>query len=276
MIPRFSEGDERVRAVERTFRSAPLHWHTFYEIEMTVTGNVAHIVNGQVFRTSPGFVSLMTPCDFHQYVDSGCESRIMKVNFDDRVLTPELSRLILTMRVPRCAKPSPEDFGRLSALFGELMTFQSDVSEIGLLTQRNLVERLCLIIVASCLSPDHRLSAAAAEYDGTSLLNTALTYLSEHFTEKVTLEKVAAVVHLSPNYLSHLFSSSLGTTFSQYVKYKRISYAAVLLLTTDRPIDQIAYTAGFTSTSFFNTSFKAQYATSPFAYRNQYRRLNGA
>ena len=77
-----------------------------------------------------------------------------------------------------------------------------------------------------------------------------LTYISEHFTEKITPEEAGAVVHLNANYLSHLFSRSLGMTFSQYVKCKRISYASVLLLTTDAAIDEVACRSGFSSTSF--------------------------
>ncbi len=55
------------------------------------------------------------------------------------------------------------------------------------------------------------------------------------------------------------------------MKLKRVGYASVLLLTTDHPIDEVAYMAGFSSTSFFNSSFKAQYKLSPFAYRARYR-----
>ena len=83
-------------------------------------------------------------------------------------------------------------------------------------------------------------------------------------------EEAGAVVHLNANYLSHLFSRSLGMTFSQYVKCKRIRYASVLLLTTDSAIDEVAYRSGFSSTSFFNHVFKEQYHMSPFAYRSRF------
>ena len=276
MIPRFNEIEDSIEAAENIFRSAPLHWHTDYEIELTITGSVRHIVNGQVYMTSPGFVSIMTPCDFHQYVDSGCESLLKKTYFTDGYISPEIKHLILTMRTARCIKLDKTNFERVSSLFDELIAVQHEGSEIGRLTKKNLAERTCLLIVENCLSAAERLnedksSTGSAEYDGTSLLNTVLTYISEHFTEKISLDQVAQVVHLSPNYLSHLFSRSLGTTFSQYVKLKRVGYASVLLLTTDDPIDEVAYMAGFSSTSFFNSSFKAQYKLSPFAYRARYR-----
>ncbi|MBQ2709803.1 MAG: AraC family ligand binding domain-containing protein [Clostridia bacterium] len=116
MIPRFQQVDHAVQAKNSVFRSAPLHWHTHYEIELTVTGSVRHIVNGQVYMTSPGFVSIMTPCDFHQYVDSGCESRIKKLFFEENSLSPELLQLMLTMQVSRCILLNPQDFADVTDL----------------------------------------------------------------------------------------------------------------------------------------------------------------
>ena len=270
MIPRFQQVDHAVQAKNSVFRSAPLHWHTHYEIELTMTGSVRHIVNGQVYMTSPGFVSIMTPCDFHQYVDSGCESRIKKLFFEENYLSPEILQLMLTMQVSRCIQLNPQDFADVTAMFDELIATCGDQTPIGRLRVRNLTERLCLTIMDACFRSEETAHTRLPERDKTSLLSSVLTYISEHFTEKITLEEAGAVVHLNANYLSHLFSRSLGMTFSQYVKCKRISYASVLLLTTDAAIDEVAYSAGFSSTSFFNHVFKEQYRMSPFAYRSRF------
>ena len=270
MIPRFQQVDHAIKAVNSVFRSAPLHWHTHYEIELTMTGSVRHIVNGQVFMTSPGFVSIMTPCDFHQYVDSGCESRIKKLFFEDDYLSPEILQLMLTMQVSRCILLEPKDYEDVTAMFDELIATCGDQTPIGSLRVRNLTERLCLTIMDACFRSEDTALANLPERDKTSLLNGVLTYISEHFTEKITLEEAGAVAHLNANYLSHLFSRSLGMTFSQYVKCKRIRYASVLLLTTDSAIDEVAYRSGFSSTSFFNHVFKEQYHMSPFAYRSRF------
>jgi len=270
MIPRFQQVDHAIQAKNSVFRSAPLHWHTHYEIELTITGSVRHIVNGQVFMTSPGFVSIMTPCDFHQYVDSGCESQIKKLFFEDGYLSPEILQLMLTMQVSRCILLDAKDFADVTAMFDELIATCGDQTPIGRLRVRNLTERLCLTIMDACFRSDDTAFANLPERDKTSLLSSVLTYISEHFTEKITLEEAGAVVHLNANYLSHLFSRSLGMTFSQYVKCKRIRYASVLLLTTDDAIDEVAYRSGFSSTSFFNHVFKEQYHMSPFAYRSRF------
>ncbi len=271
MIPRFREGEEPIRAVERVFRSAPLHWHTFYEVEFTVTGRVLHIINGKEYRTCPGFVSIMTPCDFHQYVDSGCESRIKKVYFSDWFISPEIVKLILAKCVNRCAGPDTETSAGISALMDELIAMKPAGSDLDMLIRKNLVERLCLLIVQTCESADEMKPVGPSEYGGTSLLSRVLTYIAEHFGEKVTLEEAANTVHLSPNYLSHLFSRSLGITFQQYVKFRRVSYASFLLLTTDYAVDEIAYRSGFTSTSFFNNTFREQYGVTPHLYRSSSR-----
>ena len=236
-----------------------------------MTGSVRHIVNGQIFMTSPGFISIMTPCDFHQYIDSGCESRIKKLYFTDSYLSPEITHMMLTMQVSRCITLGQEDFAEISGMFDELIATYGEQTPIGRLRVKNLTEWLCLSIMDACFRSAETVSDNLPEQDGTAVLNTALTYISEHFSEKITLEKVAAVVHLNANYLSHLFSRSLGMTFSEYVKRKRIRYASILLLTTDHAIDEVAYRSGFSSTSFFNHVFKEQYHLSLFAYRSRFR-----
>ncbi len=271
MIPRFFEASGQMRAEDKNFRSAPLHWHTYYEIELTVTGHVRHIINGQVYMTSPGFVSIMTPCDFHEYVESGCESNIRRLFFMENYISSEIRQLLLSSALPRCAKLNPEVFSRIFGLFDELIDSPFDDSPIGSLQVKNLTERLCLAVMSACEKYGERAANGSSEYGGTELLNTVLTYIESHFTGKITLNEAAAVAHLSPNYFSHFFSRSLGTTFSQYVKLKRIQYASVLLLTTAYTIDDIAYQAGFSSTSFFNNVFKKQYHLAPFAYRSRFR-----
>jgi transcriptional regulator GlxA family with amidase domain len=49
----------------------------------------------------------------------------------------------------------------------------------------------------------------------------------------------------------------------EYVGRLRAEHARILLLTTDRPITEIAFAAGFQSISQFNRIFRAMHGSSP-------------
>lgn len=92
-------------------------------------------------------------------------------------------------------------------------------------------------------------------------------YVDEHYTEGVSLEEVANATGISRYYVSHLFKELMGTTFVGYVNELRLNRAAMLLVTTENPIIEIASLSGFNNLSNFNRAFKLHFGKTPSAYR---------
>ena len=59
----------------------------------------------------------------------------------------------------------------------------------------------------------------------------------------------------------------MNTTFVGYVNELRLNRAAMLLVTTDKPIIEIASISGFNNLSNFNRAFKMHFNKTPSAYR---------
>ena len=59
-------------------------------------------------------------------------------------------------------------------------------------------------------------------------------------------------------------------TFSEYIKELRLRRAMNDLLYTDKPITQVAFDNGFTSSSFFNRSFREKYRKNPSEVRREF------
>ena len=244
----------------------PLHWHTYYEVELLTDGEAQHLINGQQYIVSRGAVSIMTPRDFHRYqTDTGFT--IKKFIFREGVLTPEATKLLLERSSPCLAEVSGGLFAELEGLFDQVIDGFRDTDPLAMLLLRSTVERICVLILQNA----DIISESKHTGGHTELLNAALVYIGEHFNERITLEETAASVHLSAGHFSRLFSRMLGKSFSEYVKLKRIQYASTLLLSTGMPIDEIAWQEGFPSTTFFNRAFKAQYQLSPMDYRRTFR-----
>ena len=92
-------------------------------------------------------------------------------------------------------------------------------------------------------------------------------YIDEHYSAGVSLEEVAEATGISRYYVSHLFKELMDNTFVGYVNELRLNHAAMLLVTTDSPIIEIASKSGFNNLSNFNRAFKMYFGKTPSTYR---------
>lgn len=92
-------------------------------------------------------------------------------------------------------------------------------------------------------------------------------YIDDHFSDGISLEEVARATGISRYYVSHLFKELMKTTFVGYVNEQRLNRAAMLLLTSNKPIIEIAAISGFNNLSNFNRAFKMHFGKTPSAYR---------
>ena len=99
-------------------------------------------------------------------------------------------------------------------------------------------------------------------------------FVNEHFYDNISLDTIAIETGLSRYYISHLFKELMNTTFINYLNELRLSRAAMLLVTTDIPVIEIAGMSGFNNISNFNRSFKMYYDTTPSKYRKNEKSNN--
>lgn len=108
------------------------------------------------------------------------------------------------------------------------------------------------------------------DYDANNgIINKVMAYINENIykTENLSLDKISADTHVSKSYLCHLFKRTTGLSVMQYINNLRISQAKKLLLDTNMKIQDIALSLGFSSSTFFCKTFKANVGCSPAQYR---------
>jgi AraC-like DNA-binding protein len=93
-----------------------------------------------------------------------------------------------------------------------------------------------------------------------------ITYLQQHYTEPVTLEDLAREVSFSGSECCRLFKKVTGETIFAYLQTYRLTQSVDLLCHSDLPVSQIAYEAGFCSTSYFIKTFKGRFGITPKQY----------
>ncbi|GIP37175.1 hypothetical protein J31TS4_04550 [Paenibacillus sp. J31TS4] len=92
-------------------------------------------------------------------------------------------------------------------------------------------------------------------------------YLNAQFSGRVTLEETARHFHLSKNYLSELFKSETGQTFTRYVNQLRIQKAKELIVHTNDTVSDISDKTGFSDFRYFSRVFRRYTGVSPTEYK---------
>lgn len=94
-------------------------------------------------------------------------------------------------------------------------------------------------------------------------------YIREHLDDDLNRKKLASLVYLSPDYLSHVFSEKTGESLSTYILNERIKKAKELLLLSKNSIRDIALQSGFPNISYFSRQFKSLTGKTPQEFRKK-------
>ena len=97
------------------------------------------------------------------------------------------------------------------------------------------------------------------------LLNQVLEYLSEHYSEEVSLKDCATVLSASEGYISRLLRNNTGKTFTSYVNHLRIEKAKELLH-QGVAVKTVAAKVGYNNLHYFYRVFKKETGYTPKGY----------
>lgn len=98
------------------------------------------------------------------------------------------------------------------------------------------------------------------------IIHRVLAFTREHYTEGITLTEIADQLQFTPNYLSTLFTKSMGISFSHYVAKKRIKKAKELLSSGKFKVYEVGDMVGYKNPEYFTKVFKEFVGTTPSAY----------
>lgn len=98
-------------------------------------------------------------------------------------------------------------------------------------------------------------------------ISEILKYINKNIERKITLEEICEHVHASKYYLCHIFKETTHMTILDYILSRRISIAKKNLIYTDKPLSEIAMSAGFSSFSYFSKIFHDNEGVTPSNFR---------
>ena len=232
--------------------SYPTHMHSYFEMTLyePFAGRIS--LNDRDFFIDVPTCVLVAPSDFHRIVveEESASARYIKLGFARGAL--QESGIPASSYVLRLSEG-----GFLRSLYEELL--RSDCSEAYRAALVNAATHV-MIEKGEAVLP----VALHASY---RLATDAVRLINERFSEQITQGDLASMLSVSPQYLSRMFSQTVGMGFSAYLAEVRLRRAARLLQETDMGVTQICYACGYGSLSHFLRSFKSKYGVTPTQYR---------
>ena len=150
--------------------------------------------------------------------------------------------------------------------FGLLMSYDEPLSQFPKLRGEDLdeLEKELQELLQKTLTCIHR---APSNID--VIIYDVKKYIDQNYNIPLTLDALAAQVHLSPGYFSKLFKREMGENLSTYIVNTRIEQAKLLLKTTDKKTYEIAESVGIYDPVYFSKIFKKITGLKPKEYRQQ-------
>ena len=263
-------------------RTRVLHSIDALLISFIVRGRGMHVMGETVFPESGGSVGITYHGEQHTIVTDADGMEIYNLLLDPEstmlsILPPSLNdtlHLILPQhhgfrnRLNRAIHLSIPDPAPLAAVVG-LMEAESRGGKPG--AEEIVSDGLRTFLIHCCRAArEHGIQPSYAA-NTPAWVQQLNCFIDAHFTEPLTLERLAKTTGLSPGYLCRAFKRHTGKTVLGYLIERRIQAAMLRLRTTDEKVLTIALACGFNDLTYFNRTFKRITGCTPTAWRQKTR-----
>ncbi len=261
-----------------------LHWHPHFEISYVENGEVMLNVNLEKYKACTGDI-IVIPCKALHSAEAN-KNTIAKMH--TVVFTIDMLQSVRhDVTEPMYLAPLksnevtfPVVISKNDACYEEIKNVFFDITKCvdkkddmyELLTKSKLY--YLLYILFTTFKSNRKIDEAEEViWERTKKI---IEYIDDNYNKQMTVEEIANKFNLSTSYFCRSFKKSVGKTFIQFINFKRVEKATILLAKSNKSITEIAYLVGFQDLSYFIRVFQKYKLTSPTNYRKLIHGQNNA
>jgi AraC-like DNA-binding protein len=258
----------------------PMHWHEYFEIALVLEGRGSFCFGRRVHVAEPGDLFFIDNSRPHvARAEPGAPLRLLLVLFRPELLAgPGCRELDLGYLAPfrvdeRTVSPRVHGASPIAAEVAPILHDLRAIWDRHEPAERHLADatlRMALALVNRHAGAAAAAVAARAAADRREQIRPVLAFVDGHCAEGITLGDVAALVHVSPSRVRHVFKDVTGVAFKEYLTQVRVTEAKRLLLGTDLSVAEVARSVSYTNLHQFYKVFSRSCGMSPGEYRRHY------
>lgn len=270
--------EEKILNIDRAVIQSDFkeHSHDFCELFIILGGTARHRLGRQDWFIRSGDIAVLNPGINHSFTDVHkldiCN--IMFLPFLLEKIPSDLSTMPGYQALFRLGpKDAKHNSNRMRMEIGTLGKVESLVAKM-LRQKGNRNPGSKTLQVSAFLELVVLLSEANGAHSQSSnkdllRLAVAVSKIEGTFREDVDFQSLSQEMGVSYRHFTRLFKENYGLSPGEYVLRLRLNHAVDLLRTTDLPVTDVAYDAGFSDSNLFSRQFRNQMGLSPRDFRRK-------
>lgn len=251
-----------------TTENTLIHTHEYVEIFYLLNGTAEHKYENNPTQTlSAGDAFIMLPSKKHMFIVKNPGSAIhrdifVREGFFKKVcdfISPTLYDELLNSDQPHIAHFSQN---KLNYIENQVSFISQTLTDA--LSQNNATIK-CFAV--ALLEPFISSPLENHLHNFPSWFKELLTNFNKIEYIKQGLNRILMGTNYDRKYLCRVFKKNMGITMTEYLNRIRLEHALTMIQNTNKNILNISQELGFSSISYFNTSFKKRYGISPIMAR---------
>lgn len=253
------------------------HAHSFYEINIVVSGCGVHYLGRERIEVSRGDVFIIPPYHLHAYEgphDFDVYHVIFRPSFFSKHLLsfqhlPSFHSLFELEPILRNRGGTAKHFILRGEAFDKIIGGLDIVSRSMQVSESTTLVAECHAIIAvSNLCEEYtKLQQSDSQSDGDAPFMRSISEIYEHYRENLTVDELCRIANLSRSAYIKKFRESLGCTPRQFILRERVKAAKSLLIGSNMSVTEIAETLGFYDSSHFYKAFSTEVGCTPVEFR---------
>ena len=258
-------------------KNIPLHYHNDIELIFVLSGSVNLTNSYGKFLLVEGDVFTNNGNEVHSLASSDSDNVVAIIQISNTFFTkdfPTLGKSAYRTNAIKATDARQEDLRKL--VLRILLQYMKKGSNyknecvsgaVDLIKYLNQYFNLFII--------ENELAVSNSEENPITIerLSRIIEYIYANYQDKITLEQIAEMEHLSTYYLSHLIRNYTGMSFREFLCFARVERSEIPLLDTNLKISRIAKDVGFSTTAYYEKFFKKWYGHSPEDHRDKFQPL---
>ena len=251
------------------FRTMEFHAHDFLELYYFLDGSVTYYIEDQVYDFCPGDLLIIPAGKMHRPVIANEHAAYERMVL---WITPQYLQSIdspagdLQKNLQKVG-----EHGYCVPFCGDETVFGTALLKKLLYMQKNDTDpKFCAGAVELYLWTIFRSYGVidTTHRNETQVIPQVIRYITEHFSEPLTLEDIAAEFFVSKSYLNRHFKAYTNSTVYAYIMALRLTHAR-RMLREGIPAVEAGRECGFSDYSTFYKAFKTQTGLSPQQFKSR-------
>ena len=278
--------------LNRMHTDYPPHWHTDMEIIWAMDAPYKVVCHDRTYMVEVGDILIICPAVLHEIFSISPGDRLyIQADFSGVISLKELDKAFRLMspalHISKKSCP-PQVYEKICGYFDKIKELYfgaiafgpegREVMEDSVISYTELepygeveIYSILMEFISFCAKNIDLFRPEAPTVltgGGRSIsLSEVCAYISEHFTEDISLDDISGFAGFSKYHFERIFSEYTGLTFYRYLQQMRIHHAQTLLSNPALSITDIAYQAGFASCTAFTRAFKKSTGYPPSRFR---------